>query len=121
MSKINEININIKKAIMTQLNVELGKEGKVDITIRGQLLTDQGKAVSDFWFNNGEYITDEKKIVIPPNVHMLIGDIFKAMTPEIYKKMNDVYKQLPASTKEKVKKEDPFLPRIDGDDNEPPF
>ncbi|MGH7204537.1 MAG: hypothetical protein ACREHC_08930 [Candidatus Levyibacteriota bacterium] len=112
MSKINEININIKKAVMTQINVELGKEGKVAISVKGQLLTEQGKPVSDFWFNNSTWISEDRQIEIPTHVHMLIGDIFKEMTPLIYKKLNDSYKQLPAKSVKTVPQDEMNLDDI---------
>jgi len=102
MNKFNEIDISITKAAMTKLDVELTSDGNVDISVRGVLLTEGGQVVSDFWLNNGSYITESKKIEIPAKVHHLISEIYKELTPVIYKKLNDAYKQLPES---KTKKE----------------
>lgn len=104
MSKLNEININIKKALITKVNIELKDEGKVEITATVQLLTEQNKVISEVWFSNNTWMSDERKIEIPVDVHIQIGEIFRKLTPVVYQKMNDSYTQLPAVTsKKKVK------------------
>lgn len=118
MSKVNEININIKKALMTSFDVELQDGGNVKLNVKGGLLTEQGKVVSDFWFSNSTWISDDKKLEIPVKVHMLIGEIFKEMTPVIYQKLNDSYKALPAKvvSTDKKKSDKKVTEEINPDD-----
>lgn len=94
MSKINEIDIKITKAIVTSVGVELeGEEPKY--TIKGWLVSEQGQRVSEFMFWSNSY-GDTNKIEIPVEMHQISAELFKVVTPVIYKKINGLYKQLPA-------------------------
>jgi hypothetical protein len=96
MSKINEININITKALITKISIEL--EGDTPkYTVSGKLLTEQGMAVSDFIFmSEKSYWSEDKVIEVPMGIHFHSAEIFKALTPVIYKKINGLFKELPA-------------------------
>jgi len=99
MSKINEIDIKITKAIVTSIGIEL-EEDQPKYTIKGWLVSENGLRVSEFMFWSNSY-GDQNKIEIPVEIHRFSADIFRAMTPVIYKKINGLYKQLPAPKHEK--------------------
>jgi len=94
---LEEIEINICKALITSVTIELkdyDKEPFIELTVRGNLMTRQNKVVSEFWYSNNKWISDEKKIEVPLNLTLLTKDFFTELTPIIYRKLNDTYKQL---------------------------
>jgi hypothetical protein len=104
MSKVNEIKININRAIITKVWIELGdmdEEQKVPhFTVFGWLLSDTGRKVSEFTFWSNMYNPDAK-IEIPLELHPHAGEIFRILQPVISKKFNNLYKALPAPKKKK--------------------
>lgn len=97
MSKINEIEIKITKAIVTSIGIELEEE-KPKYTVKGWLVSDHGVRISEFMFWSNSW-SDANKIEVPIDIHQLSADIFRSMTPVIYKKINGIHKQLPAPKK----------------------
>ena len=98
MSKINELNITISKALVEEVHLTLKEDGLV-IYVSGGMYTKQGKKVSSFAFSSDWY--SDSKIEIPPAIHPHVREIFEQLTPIIYEKLNGVYKALPAK-KEKL-------------------
>lgn len=94
MSKINEIDIKITKAIVTSIGIEL-EEDTPKYTIKGWLVSEHGLRVSEFMFWSDSY-SDTRKIEVPVTVHQLSAALFKAATPIVYKKINGLHAQLPA-------------------------
>lgn len=93
MNKSNEICINITKALITEIHIDLSNGESPKYTIQGVLTTDKGKQVSSFTYWNMDYMGD-KRIEIPIDVHMHAAEIFKALKPVIYRKLNDEYPML---------------------------
>lgn len=97
MSKINEINIKITKAIVTSIGIELDDE-KPKYTVKGWLVTEHGQRISEFMFWTDCY-ADTYKLEVPVEIHQIAAELFRNMTPVIYKKINGMYKELPAPKK----------------------
>lgn len=93
MNKSQEICINITRALITEIHIDLSNGEKPKYTVQGVLTTDKGKQVSSFTYYNMEWAGD-KHIEIPVNVHMNAAEIFRALKPIIYKKLNDEYPML---------------------------
>lgn len=93
MDKSNEICINITKALITSITIDLSDGEKPKYTVQGGLTTDKGKKVSDFVFWNQSWASD-KEIEIPVEVHMHAAEIFRALKPIVYRKLNDEYPML---------------------------
>jgi len=101
MSKVNEIDIHIEKAIVTRVSIEL-KGDRPSYTISGALLTKQGLQVADFTFwdkDGNEWMSDDKLIRIHPTINFMVGDIFRELQPIITEKLNGVFTKLPAPKK----------------------
>lgn len=123
MNKFNEVNISIKKALITKVSIELKEENgkpKPIFTVTGSLMTEQNKAVSDFYFSNEWYVGDDKKIEIPVGLHLQVSDIFKILTPVVYEKLNDTYKQIDELSKV-TQQEGEIVNEPTVDDDEIPF
>jgi hypothetical protein len=87
MSRINELEIKITKAIITKVEIELGSKGKPELTVYGQLLTDKGKKISTFMYGSNAWETDNE-IEFPLSLHLPAKEIFEKLTPIIYDKIN---------------------------------
>ena len=94
MKRVNEIDIKITKAIVTSIGIELDDD-QPRYTVKGWLVSEHGLRVSEFMFWSNSY-GDTNKIEIPIEIHRYSAEIFKAMTPVIHKKINGMYKELPA-------------------------
>lgn len=99
MKKVNELNIKINKAIITDIQVEL-KEENVVWTVRGKLITEQGMAISDFYFSNDSWMNKDKKISVPLEANSLGRKLFEAFTPEVLEKLGNMFTALPAPKEE---------------------
>jgi len=101
MSKINEININITKAVVTKISIELDIDKQVPVfTIQGTLVSDTGRKVSDFVYGSDWY--NDSKIEIPASANFPSSELFKIFTPIICEKINGVFKAVEAPKKNKV-------------------
>lgn len=97
--KINELEIKITKAVITQISITLEDKGpKYDVT--GELVSDKGVSISRFYYSSKTWPSEEN-LEIPVPIHSLATDLFKTMTPVIYKKINGLHLEL----KEGKKKE----------------
>jgi len=94
MDKSNEIGIHITKALVTEVRIDLSDGEKPKYVVCGVLTTDQGKKVSEFTFWNDTWITSDKRIEIPVEIHMHAAEIFRALKPIVYRKLNDEWPQL---------------------------
>lgn len=94
MKQINELKIEINKAVITHIEIELKGEKPV-WTIRGKLITKQGMAISGFYFSNETWISEDKQIEIPINANVLGRELFVNFTPVIMEKLGNMFKQLP--------------------------
>lgn len=92
MARINELNIKITKAVITRVIIEL-QDDKPSYSIFGQFISEQGLRVSDFHFMSSSWGQDSK-IEIPPELHVYSSQLFKALTPVIYEKINGRFLQL---------------------------
>lgn len=93
-----ELNVGIKKAIITSLSCSLrskGEEKNVEFDIHGDYLTAQNKKVSTFYFNSAGWMSEEVKLEIPQEIKDQMQAIFDALTPLIYHKITHMYKELP--------------------------
>lgn len=97
MNKFNEVNINIKKALITKVSISLKEENgqpKPSFDVFATLMTEEGKSVSDMYFGSDWFLSDDKKLEIPVELHLKAAEFFKLLTPIMYAKLNDTYKQL---------------------------
>lgn len=94
MDKSNEIGIHITKALVTEVNIDLSDGEKPKYYVKGVLTTDQGKKVSEFVFFNDTWASSDKRIEIPVEIHMHAAEIFRALKPIVYRKLNDEWPQL---------------------------
>ena len=94
MSKVNELNININKAVITSIDISLGNDG-LEVEVNGSLLTKQGKRVSSFHFTTNHW-NDEDKLQVPMDIHNPARKIFEILTPVIYSKIEGEFKALPS-------------------------
>jgi len=92
MKRINELNITINKALITEVHLSLEDEG-LQIYVKGDLLTDSNKKVSEFSFSSQFYSSN--KIEVPMDIHPYAREIFERMTPVIYEKLGQSFKALP--------------------------
>jgi len=86
MTKINELNIVINKALITHVGIDLTEKG-VQLDVRGELYTKAGKSISNFSFSTTSW-NDENKFDIPAYINAPIRQIFEDLTPIIYEKIN---------------------------------
>lgn len=103
MSKINEINIKINKAIITDVSFKLNmdEEKPLTVNVSGELIASTGKVVSTFNFYSDGWL-DEQKFEVPVSMHAIAQEVFEMLTPIIYEKINGTFKALPAGKKEKL-------------------
>ena|SRR5438552_5644644 len=97
MNKLNEVNINIQKALISNVSIKLSTsngEPKATFDVSGSLLTREGRDVAGFSFSSQSWYSEDHKIDIKPEVHKLAADIFKLLNIEVYRKMNDIYPAL---------------------------
>lgn len=106
MSKINEINIRIDKALITNVELALGEHG-LEVIVTGNLISDIGKKVTSFRYLSNHW-EDEEKLKIPFEMNGLARQIFELLTPSIYERINGEFKALPAG--KKSKKDEPLNP-----------
>jgi len=92
MKKVNELNINITKAVISSITVELGDDGVV-WRVNGKLLTKDGKEISTFNFSTDSYC-DSRKIEVPISANVWARNMFEELTPVIYRKINGEFKSL---------------------------
>lgn len=91
---INELNININKAIITSVNLSLGEKG-LAVSVEGGLYTSQLKKVSNFQFTTKQYSwNSENDIEVPVSINLPAKAIFEALTPVIYEKLNGVFEAI---------------------------
>lgn len=96
MSNINELNININKAVVTTVTLKLGKEG-LGVTVTGSLMTQDNREVSGFCFTTKQYSWDsENDIIVPPSLNLPAKEIFEMLTPVIYEKLNGAFPAIKA-------------------------
>lgn len=100
-NKVNELNINITKAVITSVTLRLGDEGLL-VEVSGSLLTDQGKKISSFNFANNHW-QDEMKFDLPFEINMPAKEIFKLLTPKVYAKINGEFRSLSSGKQNEVK------------------
>jgi len=94
MKKINELNININKAIVTEVTLSLEENG-LSVNVIGGLFTDQGKKVSNFNFSTKKYSWDsDNDIEIPMSLNFPAKEIFETLTPIIYEKLNGAFQAI---------------------------
>lgn len=94
MKKINELNININKAVITTVTLSLGEKG-LGVNVSGSLMTSQGKVVSGFQFTTKQYSWDsENDIDVPLSINLPAKEIFEQLTPVIYEKLNGVFEAI---------------------------
>lgn len=94
MNKLNEINIKITKAVITQITISLKDSEKgATFDITGELLTEGGKKVSTFYFETDGWQKD-RKIELPTYINLPARELFEAITPEVYKRINDSFPML---------------------------
>jgi len=98
MKKVNEFEIKITKAIITEINIEL-REDSPTWTVKGQLLTQQGMKVSDFFFSNISYFSEDKKIDVPLEANYHAKELFQQFTPVIMEKLGNMFTALPDGKK----------------------
>lgn len=101
MSKINELNINISKAIITDIELKLDEEKGLVVSVSGSLLTKENRPVSTFRYSS-EAWSDENKIEVPFDLNNPARTIFERMTPVIYEKLGNAFKPLPAPKNKKA-------------------
>lgn len=99
MTKINELNINITKAVISSISVELGDEG-AEWSVSGKLLTKENREISNFNFSSDSY-SDDRKIKIPVSMDIWARNMFETLTPVIYEKINGQFKALPEGKNER--------------------
>lgn len=97
MRKINELNIKINKAIITQISIDLDEE--VVWNVSGKLITDKGMSISTFNFSNNSWVDDDKKLGVPLEANVLGRKLFEAFTPEVLEKLGNMFTALPAPKK----------------------
>ena len=94
MAKVNELNININKALITSVTLSLGEKG-LSVNVSGSLMTAQGKSVSNFQFTTKEYSWDnENNIDVPLSINLPAKEIFEQLTPVVYEKLNGVFEAI---------------------------
>jgi len=92
--QINELNININKAVITSVTLTLGEKG-LNVVVSGSLMTNQGKSVSNFQFTTKEYSWEqENNIDVPLSINLPAKEIFEQLTPVIYQKLNGVFEPI---------------------------
>ncbi len=101
--RVNELNINIKKALITDISLRLGDKG-LEVDVTGSLLTESGKRVSSFSFRTNHW-NDEDKLEVPFEINEPARRIFELLTPAIYKRIEGEFKQLSAGGKSKPAKQ----------------
>lgn len=100
MSKINELNININKAVITEINLELNEEKGLVVSVTGALLTKENRKISEFRYSS-EAWNEDNKIEVPFDLNNPARTIFEHMTPVIYEKLGNAFKPLPAPKRAK--------------------
>jgi hypothetical protein len=93
MRKVNEINININRAVVKSISIDL-TEDKVIWSVLGALLTKEGKEISTFSMTNNHW-DDSKNIEVPLEANVYAKELFKAFMPILYKQINGEFKSLP--------------------------
>lgn len=94
MKKINELDININKAIITEVTLSLGDKG-LSVAVTGGLYTSQLKKVSNFQFTTKQYSWDsENDIEVPVSINLPAKTIFEELTPVIYEKLNGIFEAI---------------------------
>lgn len=89
MTKINELNINITKAVITSISIELGDK-EAEWSISGKLLTKENKEISNFSFGS-EHYNDDRKIEIPVSMNVWARNMFEELAPVIKEKRQNWY------------------------------
>ena len=100
MKADNEINIHITKALVTRVSIDLEGE-KPKYVISGWLTTDSGRKVSEFSFWSETWVSKDKQIEIPIDVHRYAAEIFKTLKPLIYLKLNEEWPWLASGLEKK--------------------
>jgi hypothetical protein len=104
MKRINELNINISKAVITDIKLRLSKEG-LEVEVYGDLITKTGKSISHFSFSTTHWEEDQK-LQVPMDIHNPARKIFEILTPVIYSKIEGEFKALPKGQGVKIAEED---------------
>lgn len=94
MKKVNELNITINKALITEINIRLS-EDEVIWNVSGQLLTDKGLSISSFNFSNLSWLDNDKKLSVSLEANILGKRLFESFTPEVLKKLGSTFMALP--------------------------
>lgn len=96
MPKVNELNININKALIKEIQLKLGNDG-LNVLVKGVLLTKDNREVSDFIFGSDWY--GDNKFEVPFELNNPAREIFERLTPIIYEKINGKYMSLGSGKK----------------------
>lgn len=100
MNKFNEISININKALITAIRIEI-EDGVPVFYVTTSLITDKGLKISEVQLSSLNWYPNDKKLdFIPTNVHSAALEIFKAFTPVVNDKINGMFKELEAPKEE---------------------
>jgi len=98
MKKVNELEIKITKALITSISIDLDAQNNIpNFTVSGQLITEQGQAISSFSFATNHW-KEDSTINVPMTIHNPAREIFELLTPVIYEKINGVFPKLSAQS-----------------------
>jgi len=97
MKKVNELDVSIKHALITNLDITLSGD-KASFTVNGDLRTGAGQKVARFNYCTDHYIKDKTIELGDQDSHInaLSAELFKLFTTVLYRKIHGQFGKLEA-------------------------